>query len=322
VRQILDFSRKTIRQPESVDLASFTEETVQFLASTLPENIQIDLRIDAGDFAIEADPSQLQQVVTNLAVNARYAMPDGGVLGIRVSRGKYNGRYRCQICEQPITGEWIQLQVTDTGSGIPADILPRIFEPFFTTREVGNGSGLGLPQVAGIMAQHGGHTRVETEVGQGTTFTVYLPPLRSDVKQVAPESDQVRQGHGETILLVEDDTAVLQATTVALEYLGYRVLTASTGREAINLFDDHKTQIALVLSAMIMSDIDGEALFHRLKARNPHLKMVLISGYPMAEKRETLLAQGIAAWILKPASFEQLSQVVGQALAKQRGRWD
>jgi CheY-like chemotaxis protein len=132
----------------------------------------------------------------------------------------------------------------------------------------------------------------------------------------------VRKGHGETILLVEDDTAVLQATAATLEYLEYRVLTATTGKEAISLFEDHKTQIALVLSDMIMSDMDGEALFHRLKARNPHLKMILISGYPLGEKGETLLAQGIVTWTPKPVSFEQLSQVVGKALAGMRGRWD
>jgi PAS domain S-box-containing protein len=322
VRQILDFSQKTMRQPQAIDLASFTEEIVQFLASTLPENIQIDLRIDSGDFLIEADPSQLQQVIINLAVNARYAMPGGGVLRIGLSRGVCNGRYRCEMCGQPITGEWVQLQVADTGSGIPANILPRIFEPFFTTREVGEGSGLGLSQVAGILAQHGGHTSVESEMKKGSTFTVYLPPSESAEKHVNPELAPVEEGHGETILLVEDDTAVMQATAATLEFLGYQVITAATGTEAIDLFDKHKTQIALVLSDMNLPDTDGAALFQHLKTKDPDLKMVVISGQRLGAREETLLAQGMVTWMQKPVSFDQLAQVVDKALASRRGRWD
>ncbi len=322
VRQILDFSQKTIRRPQDIDLASFMEEIPQFLKSILPENIQIDLDVKPGDYLIEGDTSQLQQLIANLAVNARYAMPGGGVLRIGLSRGECDGRYRCEMCEQSIAGEWVQLQVTDTGSGIPANILPRIFEPFFTTREIGEGSGLGLSQVAGIVAQHGGHASVESEMKKGSTFTVYLPPAGSDENHAAPEPEPVEKGHGETILLVEDDTAVMEATTAALEFLGYQVLTASTGTEAIGLFDEHKTQIALVLSDLNLPDMDGGALFQHLKTEDPDLKMVIISGQGLGAREETLLAQGMVAWMQKPVSFDQLAQVIDKALAGQRGRWD
>lgn len=322
VRQILDFSQKTIRRPQDVDLASFMEKIPQFLTSILPENIQIDLDVDPGDYLIEGDTSQLQQLITNLAVNARYAMPGGGVLRIGLSRGVCDGRYRCEMCGQPITGEWVQLQVADTGSGIPANILPRIFEPFFTTREVGEGSGLGLSQVAGILAQHGGHTSVESEMKKGSTFTVYLPPSGSAEKHVSPELAPVEEGHGETILLVEDDTAVMQATVATLEFLGYQVITAATGTEAIDLFAEHKTQIALVLSDMSLPDIDGAALFQHLKTEDPDLKMVVISGQRLGAREETLLAQGMVTWMQKPVSFDQLAQAIDKALASRRGRWD
>jgi signal transduction histidine kinase len=213
VRQLLDFSRKTIRQPKQFDLASFTKESVKFLERTIPENIQTNLDLEPGDYMIEADLTQLQQVITNLAVNARDAMPTGGKLRIGLARVVCADNIHCALCNQPIEGEWVQLEVTDTGSGISADILPRIFEPFFTTKKVGEGTGLGLSQVSGIVVQHQGHIRVESQVGQGTTFTIYLPvALASGDEAPEPEPAQMKQEQGETILLVEDEPTVLEAT--------------------------------------------------------------------------------------------------------------
>ena len=156
---------------------------------------------------------------------------------------------------------------------------------------------------------------------KGTTFTVYLPPSESDAKPVDPEPEPVEEGHGETILLVEDDTAVMQATSATLEFLGYRVLTATTGLEATGLFEENKGQIALVLSDMNLPDMDGEALFQQLKTEDPDLKMVVISGQRLGTSGEALLAQGMVAWLQKPVSFEQLAEIVGKALANKRGRW-
>jgi signal transduction histidine kinase len=200
VHQLLDFSRKSIRHPKQFDLASFTKESVKFIERTIPENIQINLNLEPGDYLIEADPTQLQQVITNLAVNARDAMPTGGELRIELSRIVCADNIHCVLCHQPIEGEWVQLEVTDTGSGISADVLPRIFEPFFTTKKVGEGTGLGLSQVSGIVVQHQGHIRVESQVGQGTTFTIYLPVvLASGDEAPEPKPAQMKQGQGETI---------------------------------------------------------------------------------------------------------------------------
>ncbi len=315
VRQITDFSRKTIIQPQQIDLIAFTTDSIRFLETTLPENIQINFSLEAGpdQYLVKADPTQLQEIITNLAINAKNAMPNGGKLHFNLAWVKCDGTLHCAVCNQPITGEWLQLTVTDTGSGITANILPRIFEPFFTTRELGEGTGLGLSQVVGIVEQHRGHTRVDSRVGYGTTFTIYLPPLLP-AEEIA-ELRQLRRGHGEIILVIEDEPSVLEITTAMLESLDYRVFPAPTGEKAIALFDNFRDKIALVLSDMMMPDIDGEKLFERFKAKNPRLKMVMMSGYPPEERGARLLEQGVLGWCQKPMSIGQLAQTVSAALS-------
>jgi PAS domain S-box-containing protein len=313
VRQILDFSGKTIRHPQQVDLSAFIADTVAFINTTLPETIKIELQVSADDFTTEADPTQLQQLLTNLAINARDAMPNGGVLQITLKQVDLSIPVSCSICREPVVGRWFQLEIIDTGGGIPAELLSRIFEPFFTTKEVGNNSGLGLSQVAGIVVQHHGHIIVTSRVGIGTTFTIYLP-VTTSAAPVAPPSASIIPGQHETILLVEDEPAVLEAITNMLHYLGYQTLTAASGLEAITLFEAHKLEIALVLSDMMMPDMDGEMLFHSLKANTPDLKMIIMSGYPLDKKGTNLLAQGMVAWHQKPISIAELSQVIRRIL--------
>jgi len=315
VRQLLDFSRKSIRQPRLLDLIPFFKEMVQFLRRTIPENIHLNLEIEPGDYKIEADLTQFQQLFTNLVINARDAMPDGGQLRLLLARVAAAGEAHCAVCQQPIVGEWIQLQVMDTGSGIVPAALPHIFEPFFTTKEVGEGSGLGLSQVAGIVGQHEGHLTVESEPGQGTTFSIYLPPsTEKKVIEKSVEPSQLAHGHGKTILLVEDDPVVREVSLAVLESLNYQVLTAVNGKEALAVYAKYKDEIILVLSDMIMPDMDGVALFNILKTRKPDIKMVIMSGYPLEEKGAELLEQGVVAWLQKPMSVLQLSQVISQVV--------
>lgn len=320
VRQLLDFSRKTIRQPKNFDLTPFAKEAIKFLERTIPENIHLALEINPGDYIIEADPTQIQQMITNLVLNGKDAMPDGGELRIGLSRVKGVQETTCVLCDETIEGTWVQVQVADTGSGIAAGIMPHLFEPFFTTKEVGKGSGLGLSQVSGIVMQHGGHLAVESQTGHGTLFSVYLPlPILSE-GNAEPKPTQPIWGQGETILLVEDEGAVLETGRAMLEYLGYRVITAKNGLEAISSYEENTEKIALVLSDMIMPDMNGEELFAALKEKNPDIKMVLMSGYPLEEKGVTLLERGVVSWFQKPMSTGQLSQVVGTALSKKKGR--
>ncbi|MBI1881479.1 MAG: response regulator [Chloroflexi bacterium] len=315
IRQLLDFSRKSIRWPQQLDLVPFIKEAVKFLERTIPENIRINLKIAPGVYLVEADPAQIQQLLTNLAINSRDAMPAGGILQIFVARIELEGEIRCVGCNQAVEGEWIRMTVTDNGRGIPPEALPRIFEPFFTTKEVGEGSGLGLAQVLGIVEQQGGHLTVNSREWRGTTFNIYLPPLTpSQDKVEAVEIAPGLPGQGETILLVEDEPMVLEVGRRILASLGYQALTARSGREALTVYAEHRDEIALVLLDMVMPDMDGVDLFNLLKAQTPEIKVVMMSGYPLGEKGARLLEQGVVDWFQKPMSYPDLAQIISQAL--------
>lgn len=317
VRQILDFSRKSIRQPRRLNLGPFVKEVVTFLERTIPETVHLSLEIEPGDYLVEGDPAQIHQMLTNLVLNARDAMPAGGVLRVIVSRIEAQGEVGCVACNQAVEGDWIGVAVADTGGGIPPEVLPRIFEPFFTTKEVGQGSGLGLSQVTGIVQQHGGHIAVHSQVSQGTTFACYLPPV--SVKQPEAElsdATPMQAGRGETILLVEDDPMVLAVMQSMLEHLGYRIVTATNGRDALAVYADQQDTITLVLSDIVMPDMEGLALFNVLRARNAEIRVVLMSGYPLGDSGAELLEQGVVDWFQKPLSLGELSQVISQALGR------
>jgi len=314
IRQLLDFSRNASRQPRPIDLAPLSKEILKFLRRTLPENIQLRLDIQPpGEYMVDLDPAQVQQLLTNLMVNARDAMPGGGELQLRLGRVTVTDEARCALCHEPIAGEWVQIQLEDTGSGISPEALPHLFDPFYTTKEAG--SGLGLSQVAGIVGQHGGHMRVESRVGQGSLFSIYLPPARQKKENGSTAAPpQLAYGRGESVLLVEDDPTVREVSRAMLESLNYQVLSASSGREALAIYAGHRQEIILVLSDMVMPDMDGVALFKALKGYTSTPKMVMMSGYPLGEQGARLLEQGIIAWVQKPISLPQLSQLISQAL--------
>jgi CheY-like chemotaxis protein len=257
----------------------------------------------------------MQQMVTNLALNAREAMPRGGELFIGLERILIKPGESPLLPEMEV-GEWVKLTVSDTGTGIPSDVLPHIFEPFFTTRAP-LGSGLGLAQVHGIVGQHEGRIDVETQVGEGTTFTIYLPLHRSEPAPVSSRAElpALPTGRGETILVVEDDAIVRKALADSLELLNYQVLEVSNGQEALELLDQRQEEIALVLSDVVMPRMSGTALLHALRERGLTVPVVMLTGHPIQREMEGLRMQGMADWLPKPPQMKELAEVVALALS-------
>jgi len=316
IRQILDFSRRSFYlQRRAIDLVPLMHETVKLLRQTVPENIEIRLEMGLRECVVNADVVQIQQVLTNLAVNARDAMPSGGTLRVSLSRWTLKPGERAPFPEMP-PGEWILLKVSDTGTGIPSEILPHIFEPFFTTKEPGEGTGLGLAQVYGIVKQHDGFIDVETAVGKGTTFIIYLPAMVAKERVEEEVLLEGVRGSGETILLVEDEELVLSVGQAMLEELGYRVLTARDGWEALAVYEQHRDEIALVVTDMVMPKMGGLELVQALRDRGSQVKAVGVSGYPLAVGWESIKGEDFVAYASKPLQLRELAEVVRKALAE------
>jgi signal transduction histidine kinase len=316
VRQILDFSRQSITQKRPIDLLPFLKETVKLLKRTIPENIRITLDFppDRHLYTINGDPVQLQQTLTNLAVNARDAMPGGGELSISLRQFEINQETAPPHPDLQ-AGNWVELAVADTGYGISPEDEPHLFEPFFTTKEVGRGTGLGLAQVYGIVSQHNGLIQVFSQVNQGATFNIYFPAVvETNQQPPQPAFISAARGRGETILLVEDNKTVLKVTRSLLEHLGYKVLTARNGQEAIDTHHKHHAGIDLVLSDITMPVMDGVTLAKELHKIDAAVKIVALTGYPLEKEAKTLLDQGFMDWIQKPLEMEDLAQVVARSL--------
>jgi signal transduction histidine kinase/CheY-like chemotaxis protein len=317
IRQILNFSRSTVLERQPLDVGPFLKELIKLLQRTLPENIRLKLSIGetmtAEAYMVDADLTRMQQMIMNLALNARDAMPEGGELHISLDRREIAAD-GCPVSEMA-PGSWVCISVTDTGVGIAPDVLPRIFEPFFTTKPLGQGTGLGLSQVKNIIELHDGHVTVESQLGQGTTFILYLPALpETQMPRVAGEAAAVVFGQGESIMVVEDNPTTRQALCDSLEALGYRALPMDNGLDAMRALQNRALEVALVLSDAVMPGMGGVALFYALKRARPEVPMILISGYATWDELQSLHAQGLTGWVQKPVSFEQLAEVVAQAL--------
>jgi len=285
------------------------------LSRTVPENIKIRLTDDMNQYIVNADPTRIQQVIINLVVNARDAMPDGGELRIALSRTAEGSEIRCVTCGSVAGGEWVSIAVTDTGGGIPPEVLPRIFEPFFTTKAPGKGAGLGLAQVYGIVKQHDGHLDVITKADAGTTFIVYLPAWFAQPPETAIlDTPSYVKGQGETILVVEDDEVLRKALLDTLEALNYRVLVAADGRAGLEVLERHQREIDLVLSDLVMPELGGQGLFQAMQQRGLTIPVVMLSGHPMEKELESLQSQGLAGWLLKPPRPASLAELLAQVL--------
>ncbi|MBI3951054.1 MAG: PAS domain S-box protein [Acidobacteria bacterium] len=312
VRQLLAFSRQDVSQKKNLALHPFLKEIGKLLRRMIPENIEIELTLASADFMIEADPTQLHQVVMNLAVNARDAMPEGGRLRIETARVELDDTF-CHGHPGIQPGRYVRLSVSDTGTGVAPEIRSRIFDPFFTTKPVGKGTGLGLPVVYGIVKNHSGAIEVESEVGRGATVQIYLPLTEKVVVTEERPSDEIIRGT-ETILLVEDEPTVVALGQTALQQFGYRVLTASNGLEAIAVYRQHRDEIALVILDVVMPRMGGREAFKELKRLNPGVRVLLATAYAPEEVGEELLDQGVYGLLRKPYQIDELAQAVRAAL--------
>ena len=283
-RQLLAYSRKQIIQRRPVSLNDLAEQTVAMLRRVIGEDITVELQLAPELPTIYADATSVEQVVMNLAVNSRDAMPSGGKMTFTSALVEVD---RAHIAEHPDAqlGRYVRLEVRDTGHGISPEVLEHIFEPFFTTKEVGKGTGMGLATVYGVLKQHGGWIEVESAVGRGTAIRAYFPLGSPSVDQPtvdetpAPGTPQPA-AEGTTILVVEDEDVLRDFVCEALESIGYRVLSAANGNAALELWEEHRSEVDLLLTDVVMPDsISGRQLARTLVAERPDLKVIYTSGY-------------------------------------------
>jgi len=300
VRQILTFARKTEVSIEQLNLNDSVRELARMLEETFPKTIEISLELQLNDPFIDGDRTQIHQTLLNLSVNARDAMPEGGTLSFRTK--KTHGANLSRHYPEAMDGEYIQLSVSDTGTGMDETTRRRIFEPFFTTKELGKGTGLGLAVVYGIMKSHQGFIDVESEPGRGTTFHLFFPiPKRQSATAEADTAQgQEAVGGSETVLIVEDEELLRELLESLLESKGYTVLKASDGADAIEVYTKHQEQIGLVLTDVGLPKLGGSEVFFRLRALNPQARILLASGYLEPALREKLAQAGANGFVQKP----------------------
>ena len=278
-RQLLAFSRKQILQPRVLDLNVLVAGTEKMLRRLIGEDVALKTRLQPNLGAIKADPGQLEQILMNLAVNARDAMPQGGELTFETENVDIHETYPGLGGVQVHSGGYVRLTVADTGQGIDEENRSRIFEPFFTTKEKGKGTGLGLSTVYGIVKQSGGYIWVESEPGKGTSFMVYFPQVDSAPEQLRPHTTASATGGGETILVVEDDSNLLKLASSILKRGGYDVLTAGNGVEALKLLEAHPQTIHLLVTDVVMPGMSGRVLSDRMRTLHSAIRVLYTSGY-------------------------------------------
>ena len=280
-RQLLAFARKQTVAPKALDLNETVGGMIKMLQRLIGEEITLDWQPGDNLWSVKVDPSQIDQVLANLCVNARDAIDGQGKITIETRNAVLDSEY-CTNNPNALPGEYVELEITDTGHGMSKELMEHVFEPFFTTKGVGQGTGLGLATVYGVVQQNHGLINVYSEVGQGTSFKIYLPRYQEGLQEASPgevEKDEGSTNHHETILLVEDEPALLHMSRTMLERLGYRVLAANSPSEAILLADKHADEIQLLMTDVVMPEMNGRELVQCIVERHPKLKHLYMSGY-------------------------------------------
>ncbi|MBI5188329.1 MAG: response regulator [Nitrospirae bacterium] len=323
-RQLLIFSRRMPMEPKRIDLNFFIEETMHFIRPMVEESVEIKLNLQKGIPEIKVDAGHLTQVLMNLAVNARDAMKNVGVLEFRTET--YHLPEDFPVMSQDAKKrDYVCLSVSDTGRGIPEEDIPKIFDPFFTTKEVGKGTGLGLAIVYSVVNTHEGWIDVNSKLGEGTTFKIYLPAIQPELSEIsAPAGEAEREKimisrRDETILIVEDDDTLRTLCATTPNRLGYNVLSARDGEEALEIYRNEAKKIDLIISDMVMPKKSGMEVFNELKAINPDIKFIIVTGYGICEQIEHIPAE-MNAVITKPYEIHKMAHLIREILDKEGSR--
>jgi two-component system, cell cycle sensor histidine kinase and response regulator CckA len=306
-----------------LDLGDALSDLTMLLRRLIGEKVKLDLVHGRDLWPVKVDVSQFEQVIVNLAVNARDAMPDGGKLTVRTANVTSDDAARLSYKGMP-AADYVRIDVADTGSGIAPDIVDKIFEPFFSTKEVGKGTGLGLSTVYGIVKQTGGFVYVDSETGKGTSFHIFLPRYRPELevhpeavaangaaKEAKPRADLTGQG---TILLVEDEEGLRSLNARGLRSRGYSVIEASNGIEAMEALEQKNGAVDLVVSDVVMPEMDGPTLLKTMRGRNPDLKIIFVSGYAEDAFEKSLPENQQFAFLPKPFTLSQLVAAVKETM--------
>jgi signal transduction histidine kinase/DNA-binding response OmpR family regulator len=316
-RQLLSFAKGGRYALEMVDVNELIEKSSEMFARTRKE-IHVVRRLEENLAMAEVDAAQIELAMMDLYVNAWHAMPQGGTLTIRSAGVMLDEEFVKPYHLSP--GSYLKIDVSDTGTGMDAKTIDRIFEPFYTTRPVGEGTGLGLASVFGIIKKHRGVITVESRVGRGTTFSIYLPsaqiPIEAAENHVRHDRStcaRPEKGSG-TILVVDDEEYILNADKAMLNELGYEVLLANGGREALRVFDEYKDRINLLILDLVMPDLGGEIVYDRIKSARPDIRVILSSGYSIEGQAESILKKGCDGFIQKPYNLNQLAQKINEIL--------
>jgi two-component system, cell cycle sensor histidine kinase and response regulator CckA len=316
VKQVLTFARGMEGARVSVQVKHIIKDSIKVLQETLPKSITVKYEIEPNLWTVQADPTQLHQVLMNLCINARDAMPGGGTLTIKAHNMVLDEHY-AQMNIEAKEGSYVLLTVADTGTGMPPEILDRIYDPFFTTKEIGKGTGLGLSTALSIIKSHEGFINPYSEVGKGTQFSVYIPAVETggDLREL-PRPLPFPKGNGELILVVDDEENIRQITRATLEKFGYRVLTATDGADAIAVYSENRDEIALILTDLAMPHMDGASAIRVLKRMDPGLKIIAASGLMNNEQMTELQALNVNVFLSKPYTAEKLLTTIAGILSE------
>ena len=306
VSQVLTFARGVKGRHIVLDTEVLISQIVRIVKETFPKTIDFSLSIPETLWNVTGDSTQLHQVLLNLCVNARDAMPEGGSLHLSLENIEVDDAF-ASMAHGAKPGCYVRIRLADSGIGIPKQIVDRIFEPFFTTKEPGKGTGLGLSTAVGIVRSHGGFMKVESEPGKGAVFQVFLPATTDAVRQSGPaEKPSISRGHGETILIVDDEPEILNVVETILKQNGWKVVRASDGLEGVAAFLNHSDKIRAVVSDMVMPNLDGLGLIRSIRKLAPDLPIMVSSGYSNEQSRDALSELRVSTYLKKPFSARQL----------------